>query len=52
MILGNKCDMEDKRQVSKDRGDAVSRIEFGHCRVHSFSIFCKPTFADVNLTYR
>lgn len=24
MILGNKCDMEDKRQVSKDRGDAVS----------------------------
>lgn len=25
MILGNKCDMEDKRQVSKDRGDAVSK---------------------------
>ena len=24
MILGNKCDMEDKRQVSKDRGEAVS----------------------------
>jgi len=40
MILGNKCDMEDKRQVSKDRGDAVSKIEFGHCcRVHSFSVF-------------
>lgn len=24
MILGNKCDMEDKRVVSKDRGEAVS----------------------------
>ena len=23
MILGNKCDMEDKRQVSKERGDTV-----------------------------
>ena len=24
MILGNKCDMEDKRVVSKDRGEGVS----------------------------
>jgi len=24
MILGNKCDMEDKRQVAKERGDSVS----------------------------
>lgn len=24
MILGNKCDMEDKRQVSRERGDQVS----------------------------
>ena len=23
MLLGNKCDMEDKRQVSKDRGETV-----------------------------
>ena len=23
MILGNKCDMEDKRQVSRERGEAV-----------------------------
>lgn len=23
MILGNKCDMTDKRVVSKDRGEAV-----------------------------
>ena len=26
MILGNKCDMEDKRVVSKDRGSSVSMI--------------------------
>ena len=25
MILGNKCDMEDKRVVSKERGDAIAR---------------------------
>lgn len=24
MILGNKCDMNDRRQVSKDRGESVS----------------------------
>lgn len=24
MILGNKCDMEDKRVVNKERGEAVS----------------------------
>lgn len=24
MILGNKCDMEEKRAVSKERGEAVS----------------------------
>lgn len=28
MILGNKCDMEDKRTVSKHRGDAIAR-EYG-----------------------
>ena len=26
MILGNKCDMNDKRQISKERGEAVSTI--------------------------
>lgn len=26
MILGNKCDMEDKRVVSKERGEAVSKF--------------------------
>ncbi|KAF4527533.1 hypothetical protein B566_EDAN016267 [Ephemera danica] len=25
MILGNKCDMEDKRAVSKERGEAIAR---------------------------
>jgi len=25
MVLGNKCDMNDRRQVSKDRGSAVSK---------------------------
>ncbi|XP_013413854.1 ras-related protein Rab-10 [Lingula anatina] len=28
MILGNKCDMDDKRQVPKERGDAIARE---HC---------------------
>lgn len=26
MILGNKCDMNDKRVVSKEKGEAVSTI--------------------------
>lgn len=26
MILGNKCDMDSKRQVSKERGEVVSII--------------------------
>lgn len=26
MILGNKCDMEEKRVVSKERGEAVSTL--------------------------
>lgn len=25
MILGNKCDMEDKRVISKERGEAMAR---------------------------
>ena len=25
MILGNKCDMEDKRVVSKERGDGIAK---------------------------
>lgn len=25
MILGNKCDMQDKRVVTKDRGEAIAR---------------------------
>jgi len=34
MILGNKCDMEDKRQVSRERGEAVSA-----CFIF-FALFC------------
>lgn len=26
MILGNKCDITDRRQVSKEKGEQVSRI--------------------------
>lgn len=26
MILGNKCDMESKRAVSKEKGEAVSHV--------------------------
>ena len=25
MILGNKCDLEDKRMISKERGEAIAR---------------------------
>ena len=27
MILGNKCDMNDRRQVSKERGEQVGDVE-------------------------
>lgn len=30
MILGNKCDMEDKRVIAKEKGEAVS--EFGRIK--------------------
>lgn len=25
MILGNKCDMDDKRMITKERGEAIAR---------------------------
>ena len=28
MVLGNKCDMEDRRQVSKERGEQVLYLRF------------------------
>ena len=38
MILGNKCDVEDKRAVSKERGETVSVIIY--CRFYlSSNIF-------------
>lgn len=33
MILGNKCDMEEKRVVSKERGEAVSIVWHLYCTV-------------------
>ena len=37
MILGNKCDMEDKRQVSRERGEAVTILCLIVCL---FGILC------------
>ena len=42
MILGNKCDMEDKRVVSKERGDAIAK---------EHNIKFLETSAKVNLSY-
>lgn len=38
MVLGNKCDINDKRQVSKDRGEKVrhSKLNFRLNRFHTF----------------
>jgi len=36
MLLGNKCDMEDKRMISKERGEMVSKL------VVSLAYRCKP----------
>jgi hypothetical protein len=33
MILGNKCDIEDKRQVSRERGTVVSIVFLCNPRV-------------------
>lgn len=41
MILGNKCDMEDKRAVSKERGEAVRNNLF---------IFCTVSYPQLNKT--
>ena len=47
MILGNKCDMEDKRMVSRERGDAVSRdvawyrmVRYQFCLTELSIMFC------------
>ena len=36
MILGNKCDMNDRRQVSKERGEQVSAAT--NCKNVSFGV--------------
>jgi GTPase SAR1 family protein len=52
MILGNKCDMEDKRQVMKERGEAVSPIylrslEGSKPTVFNFLADCKRTRSEI-----
>lgn len=41
MILGNKCDMEDKRIVSKEKGEAVSLLSFTSSTANSPSLMGK-----------
>lgn len=36
MILGNKCDMNDKRVVSKEKGESVSTQTLRHVHVYYF----------------
>jgi small GTP-binding protein len=52
MILGNKCDMEDKRQVMKERGEAVSPIYLSspadtEPTVANFLADCKRTRSEI-----
>lgn len=42
MILGNKCDMEDKRVVSKVRGDGIARE-------HGISFLETSAKANINI---
>jgi len=42
MILGNKCDMEDKRMVSKERGESIARE-------HSIRFLETSAKANVNI---
>ena len=46
MILGNKCDMEDKRQVPKEKGETVSQT-----RVHKETLkdYHHSNFLPLNL---
>ena len=36
MILGNKCDMNDRRQVSKERGEQVNFQGFNFSGIYHF----------------
>lgn len=42
MILGNKCDMEDKRVVSKERGESIARE-------HNISFLETSAKANINI---
>ena len=38
MILGNKCDMEDKRVIPKERGKLIILVSFNSTGIPLFSI--------------
>lgn len=40
MILGNKCDITDKRQVSKERGEQVNFVAVANLRF-IFVCYCR-----------
>jgi len=46
MILGNKCDMEDKRQVPRERGESVC------IRIHEFNFLAELYFLFVCRLYK
>ena len=50
MILGNKCDLEDKRVINKDKGEAVRKWKLKEKgNFDSFSLLdCKGTWYSVS----
>ena len=61
MILGNKCDMEDRRVVSKERGEEIARehnIKFletsakvrNETRNQQLDADCKPNYLNFRRT--
>lgn len=56
MILGNKCDVNDKRQVSKDRGEKVTKatvINQNEEQFHFYMVCClsPPICCQLALDY-
>lgn len=48
MVLGNKCDMTDRRQVSKDRGE---KVRDGLSRIKSLAGFSGSRFTSVSRSW-
>ena len=46
MILGNKCDITDRRQVSKEKGEQVSRISISLSVTHKHTSPFENTVSD------